>query len=188
MVRLRLICSGATESTRAGAFPRDEPLLPAEREAAAGLAATLGSRDHAFVSPTLRARQTAEALALTAAITPSLADLDSGRWAGRTADDVAAAEPADWQAWLTDPDAAPHGGESIASLIERVGGFFDGLPEGNSVGVTHSAPMRAAIVHALGGPPLSFWQIDIAPLAEARLHREGGRWRLRAIVQPRDRR
>jgi broad specificity phosphatase PhoE len=40
-------------------------------------------------------------------------------------DEVQAEEPEGIIAWLTDPSAAPHGGESIENLIDRVGLWMD---------------------------------------------------------------
>lgn len=188
MVRLKLICSGATVSTRANAFPGDEPLEEREHEAATALASQYRNHNRAFSGPSLRARQTAEALGLEARIEPALDDLDAGRWIGKTITEIVEADPDAWRTWLSVPEAAPHGGESIARLIDRAGAFLNALPEGTTVAVTHAAVIRAAIVRALDAPATAFWAIDVAPLAEVRLHGDNGRWRLRAIVQPRDRR
>ena len=85
-------------------------------------------------------------------------------------------------AWQTDPAAAPHGGESIATLFERTREFLSSLQEGSTIAVTHASVMRAAVAIALDAPLLSFWKIDIAPLARATLNGDGGRWRLRSIL------
>ncbi|MGT2529267.1 histidine phosphatase family protein [Streptomyces nojiriensis] len=57
-----------------------------------------------------------------------LRGLDAGEWAGRTLDEVAAADPAGVHAWLTDPGYAPPGGESTVALIARVGAELAALP------------------------------------------------------------
>jgi broad specificity phosphatase PhoE len=83
--------------------------------------------------------------------------------------------------WLTEPARAPHGGESIADLIERVDGWLDSLTDDTlrTVAVTHPAVIRAAILLALDTPPKSFWRMDIAPLSHTAMHFRGGRWTLR---------
>jgi hypothetical protein len=53
-------------------------------------------------------------------------------------------------AWLTDPGAAPHGGESSASLIDRIGRWMvERTDDGHTVAVTHPAVIRSAVVHSL---------------------------------------
>jgi broad specificity phosphatase PhoE len=83
--------------------------------------------------------------------------------------------------WLTDPARAPHGGESIVDLIERVAGWLASLTQDASptVAVTHPAVIRAAILGALDMPPKSFWRIDIAPVSRTFLHFRKGNWTLR---------
>ncbi len=128
--------------------------------------------------PEQRARQTAELLGLDATVEPRLADLDCGRWRGQTLDAVAAA---DLEVWLTEPARAPHGGESIVDLTERVAGWLASLIEGPSrtVAVTHPAVIRAAILLALDIPPKSFWRIDIAPVGLTTMHYRNHCWTLR---------
>jgi broad specificity phosphatase PhoE len=45
---------------------------------------------------------------------------DYGTWVGRGFEELRADQPEGIVAWLTDPVAAPHGGESIVNLIDRV--------------------------------------------------------------------
>ncbi len=135
-----------------------------------------------LTSPATAARQTAAALGLTAEVEPGLRDCDYGRWAGRTLDEVSAVEPEAVFAWLSDPAAAPHGGESIAALAGRVGDWLDSeAVQGGVLAVTHAAVMRGAVIHVLGAPMQSFWRIDVPPLALFELRRGGGPWTLRAM-------
>jgi broad specificity phosphatase PhoE len=180
--RLTLVCHGATDATRAAAFPLDEPLAAGATTAAQVLAPGLRRADHAWTSPALRARQTAEALSLAAHGDPALSDCDHGRWAGRALAEVQAAEPDAVAAWLADPAAAPHGGEAIVDLVARMGGWLDARlgDAGHTVAVTHAAVMRAAILHVLGAPADSFRRIDIEPLGMIGFGSDGRRWALRA--------
>ena len=83
-------------------------------------------------------------------------------------------------AWLRDPSAAPHGGESILALLERVADWLSGEQSkaARTIVVTHAAVIRAAVVHAIGAPPQSFWRIDIAPLSITRLSGDKARWNI----------
>jgi broad specificity phosphatase PhoE len=138
---------------------------------------TTGEARH-FAGPEKRTRQTARLLGLWATTEPRLADLDCERWCGQTLDGV---NPAELQVWLTDPAAAPHGGESIVDLIDRVTGWLESLAANASpvVAVTHPAVIRAAILVALESPPKSFWRIDIAPTSRTVMHFRGNLWTLR---------
>lgn len=181
--RITLICHAATVAMRGGIFPGDVLLdLPA-RPLPAALAARLPAWDRAWTSPAEAARRTAHALGLAAAVpTADLRDGDLGRWAGRSLAAIAADEPAALAAWLADPAAAPHGGEDGAALLARVGGWLEACARlgGRTLGVTHAAVVRAAIVHALGAGPPVLRHIDAAPLTLTELSWHAGCWRLRA--------
>jgi broad specificity phosphatase PhoE len=83
------------------------------------------------------------------------------------------------RAWLSDPAAAPPGGEAVRDVIDRVGGWLAGLTASRVVAVTHPAVIRAAVVCAAGAPAASFWRIDVEPLARVGLTGRNGHWRLR---------
>ncbi|HVK26011.1 MAG TPA: histidine phosphatase family protein [Actinokineospora sp.] len=174
---LTVVSHAATAATRLAAFPDDEPV---ERPGAEGGL----SADVAVRGPESRCAQTAAALGLSAESDDRLRDCDYGRWRGRTLDDVAAAEPDAVAVWLTDPAAAPHGGESLLDLLDRVGGWLDAPPDGRrTAAVTHPAVAKAMIVRALGAEPSAFWRIDIAPLSRTILRGEPGRWTLRWLTK-----
>jgi len=178
--RLILICHASTEAVRKFAFPADEPLDEHGRADAAALCGSLPCAECYWTSPELRTMQTAESLQLNASVQPMLRDCDYGSWTGQTFDDVYAREPDAVSAWLRDPAAAPHGGESILSLVQRVAGWLAGeyARHQQSILVTHATIIRAAIVHAIEATPQSFWRIDIAPLSMTRLSGTNGRWNL----------
>jgi broad specificity phosphatase PhoE len=138
--------------------------------------------DRCFTSPTLRASETAEALELVATIEPALRDCDYGQWTGRTLEEVQAQDPQGIAEWLRNPEAAPHGGESVVALMARVSTWLDGqkaMP-GIVVAVTHASVIRAAIVCALEAEPRSYWHIDVAPLSLTRISHHG-RWTLASM-------
>jgi broad specificity phosphatase PhoE len=181
--RLKLLCHASTSAVRTSSFPADEPLDDQGRQKLSAFPDTLRHNDRCFTSPALRARQTAEALGLTATIDLELRDCDYGQWTGRIFEEVQAQEPQAMADWIGNPDATPHGGESITALIARVSEWLDAqsAAPGSVVAVTHASVIRAAIVCALKAPPRSFWHIDIAPLSLVRLSGHGGRWTLASI-------
>jgi broad specificity phosphatase PhoE len=175
--RLLLIRHASTDAVRRAAFPVDEPLDDGGRAAAAALAGHLG-RGEAVCSPALRARETAAAAGLDVTIEPALGECDFGAWSGRSLEEVHAADPDAVAAWMTDPDACPHGGESLTALLVRVGAWMDAQAAvgGRAIAVTHGGVVRAAVVHALHAPAPSAWRIDVAPLTVTELHARDGRW------------
>jgi broad specificity phosphatase PhoE len=181
-VRLDLLAHGASSAIRAGRFPDDEGLEASAVTALEALRGRLRSYRCALTSPSRAARETA-ALGLKASVETALKDCDYGRWRGLDVADVVAREPEAYAAWLSDPPAAPHGGESLAALIERAGVWLGQslTREGATLAVTHAAVVRAAIVSALGAGSSSFWRIDVAPLWVARLSGHAGRWNLAAL-------
>jgi len=179
-IRLKLLCHASTPAVRAPAFPADEPLDVQGRRKLAALPHRLLRADRWVTSPALRAMQTAEALNIDAAVAPQLRDCGYGRWAGRAFEAVQAEEPEAVAEWLRDPASAPHGGESIQDLTERVGDWLEAqsATDGTTGALTHAAVIRAAIVHAIGAELRSFWRLDVAPLSLARLNGGDGRWTL----------
>lgn len=129
-------------------------------------------------SPALRARETAAAAALEAQVEPLIGECDFGSWAGRTLAEVHEEDPGGARAWMAEPDACPHGGESLSALLARVGGWMDAQAtcDGRAIVVTHAGVVKAAVVHALGAPAAAFWRVDVTPLAVTELHAHDGRW------------
>jgi broad specificity phosphatase PhoE len=180
--RITLLCHGPTSATRSSAFPLDEPLEePPEGPAIRPIA--LQRFDRCWSSPALCARQTAAGFSFEPIIDPQLRDWDYGRWAGRRLRDVEAEAPDAVKAWLSDINAAPHGGESIMQLLQRITRWLDQHinDPGHGVVVTHSAVIRGAILYAIGAPPQTFWHIDVGPLSVTQLSSNGSRWRWRAL-------
>ncbi|EUA02332.1 histidine phosphatase super family protein [Mycobacterium kansasii 732] len=176
VTRLTLVSHAMTDAMADGQFPADEQLNDTgRRQAEAAARPDIRCGVTQLVAPERRAGQTAQLLGLQAATEPRLADLDYGCWCGTSLENINHHE---LQAWLIDPAQAPHGGESIVELIDRVAGWLDSLTA-STVAVTHPAVIRAAILVALDGPPESFWRIDIAPVSRTVMHFRGHRWTLR---------
>lgn len=178
MRRLLLVRHAPTAATRAAAFPLDEPLDGRGREQAATLAGRLPSRREVLCSPALRCAQTAAAAGLDATTDPALAECDFGRWAGRSLQELAGEDPDATRAWMTDPEARPHGGESLRAFSGRVAAWLDeqATRDGCAVAITHGGVVKAAVIHALGAPVEAFWRVDVRPLGITELHAHDGRW------------
>ena len=177
-VRLTLVSHAQTPAMSAAAFPRaDAPLSEQGRRRAVATAALLGGRAEVLHDFTRRTRETCEAWGVSARVDAGLADLDVGAWAGRGLADL---DPADLQAWHDDLGSAPHGGESVLDLLQRVRRWLDGrvaIP-GSVTAVTHPAVIRAAVVCVLDCPPAMFWRVDVQPLSRTLLTSRGKAWSL----------
>ncbi|GAA0444748.1 phosphoglycerate mutase [Acrocarpospora corrugata] len=170
--RVTVVAHGRTAAVRAAVFPSPgdvlEPLEGGDVVRAEGRA-----------GPEERCLGTARWLGLAAVADPGLRDCDHGRWRGRALAEVAAEDPDGVRAWLTEPGAAPHGGESVAGLIARMGEWLGSLPPGRLVAVTHPAVVRAVLVSALGLPAAAYRRVDVPPLSGVELTGFAGRWNLR---------
>ena len=181
--RLDLLAHGASAATRGARFPDNDSLETSTIGALEALRGRLRPYAQVLTSPARAARETAAALGFDAEVEMALSDCDYGRWRGLASKDLAEREPDAFAAWLGDPDAAPHGGESLTGLIERTRAWLtQGMArEGATLAITHAAIVRAAIVNALGAGSTSFARIDVAPLSLARLSGHAGRWNLVAL-------
>ena len=183
MLRLYLLAHAPTAAQRHFRFPADEGIEPIEPAVGRRLTAGLGSLTAAWRGPERRVAETVAALGLTASPCVELRAWSAGRWAGQAVDRIAEQDPAGFRAWRTDPDAAPHGGESLKTLIGRVGRWLETQPppDGRALIVADSAVIRAAVVHVLGAGPETFWRLDVAPLSLSVVQRAGDGWRLRSL-------
>ncbi|WP_406150159.1 histidine phosphatase family protein [Streptomyces anulatus] len=180
-VRVMLISPAMNAALREARFDGDAPLNRSGRGRAGAAAGAVPAAGLTLSGPSERCRETTEALGLAARTEPALSGWDLARWSGRSLDDVAAAEPARMSAWLGDPSAAPHGGESLRDLVGRIGGWLDSLgapdaPGADFLAVAEAAVIRAAVVHGLRLPAEAFWRLDVAPLTLTELSGRSGRW------------
>ncbi|MFI0420062.1 histidine phosphatase family protein [Spongiactinospora sp. 9N601] len=166
-----------TPGMRAARFPGDEDADAAGLAKAASLRFTTTSL--VWSAPGKAARQTARAMGLQALPAAALREADYGRWRGLAYDQVAQEEPQALMSWLTDPAAAPHGGESLAVHASRVAGWLDSVrEEPEQVAICDAGTIRAALGHALGADPLSTARIDLAPLSITGLTATPSGWRI----------
>ncbi|MGW2825297.1 histidine phosphatase family protein [Streptomyces sp. NPDC001443] len=132
--------------------------------------------------PSARCARTADALGLETVPEPALRDFDYGRWCGRTVAEVVADDPYGYSAWLTDPDAAPHGGESVRDLCERTARWLDRLPSDTdrALAIVEPSVIRGALVHAFSVPARAFRHLDLpCPPAVVSLILRDGVWHVR---------
>ncbi len=102
-------------------------------------------RKRVFAGPERGTQQTAQALGLAAVVAVELRDCDYAAWGGREFEELQQDQPEWVVAWLTDPVAVPHGGESIVNLLDRLGRWMDEQgKDGHMVAVTHPAVVRCA--------------------------------------------
>ncbi|SCK25461.1 histidine phosphatase family protein [Streptomyces sp. WMMB 322] len=188
--RVTLISPARSEASEEFRFDDGTPLSPAGlrsvREANAAADALPASAARTAVSPSPRCAQTAEGLLGVAVAAAGgderLAGCGMGRWRGRTLEEVSAADPDGVARWLSDPAAAPHGGESVEQLCARTGEWLTEVAEvpGRVLAVVEPDVVRALVVHALGAPARTLWRLDVAPLTATELSGRSGRWNLRA--------
>ena len=175
--RLTLICHARTVAQKLSRFPTNEPVE--NEQLASDLWATrLDSPFRLLCGPELRTRQTAEWFGTDAEVVPALRDCDWGHWHGQSIKDLQQTDAQALQAWLADPHAAPHGGESVAQVGERVAAWLEELAAtpGHVVAITHPYIVRAALMQVVQGA--AFNAVDVEPLAILEL-RFNGIWRLR---------
>jgi broad specificity phosphatase PhoE len=192
MRRLTLLVTARTLAAVELRFPRpDEPLMPSavdDATAWVGRSSRIERLEQLEAGPERRTIETAGLVGggQGAHVVRELADLDLGSWVGDRLVEIQPRDPDGVQAWLDDPTATPHGGESVAALVDRVGGWLERLGAEQDPGavrtlaVTHAAVVRAAVLSVLAAAPTAFWSVDAAPLGATTLTHDGRRWALRA--------
>jgi broad specificity phosphatase PhoE len=178
--RLTLVTQAPPTSDLAEVFCGDyEP-----RGAALARARALSGRfpsQHVLLSPSRAAALTAEALGLVGVPEPQLRPPHFGLWAGKPMADVAAGDGPRFAGWATRLDVAPPEGESVASVVARIGTWLETQPATrSSLAVVHPLVARAAIVHALAVPEVWF-RLEVGFLSRSVLVRHGSTWRVRCV-------
>jgi probable phosphoglycerate mutase len=147
----------------------DEGLVQAEAVAHATADAGV---THVFTSPLLRARQTADVIALRIGVAPrivdDLADLDVGVWAGLTMREASAASPDEFAWFFRMPQVAEiPGGERTWDAQARVIGALEeiarGAGSGSVVAVTHELPIRFVLMRLRELEGTAIWDPTIPP-------------------------
>ncbi|MFF4666026.1 histidine phosphatase family protein [Streptomyces sp. NPDC001282] len=184
-VHVMSVSPALNSALREARFDGDAPLDAAGVRQARDAAAAVPAADRYVRAPSQRCAGTADALGLRADPEPALRGWDLGRWSGRRLTEVSGSEPEAVSAWLTDPSAAPHGGESLTAFCARVADWLDSVAGRSDDGnvrmlvVAEPSVIRGLIVRALALPTESFWRLDVAPLTLTGLSGRAGRWNLR---------
>jgi broad specificity phosphatase PhoE len=164
MLRLFLLRHGQTAMSRANVFcgRRLDPPLTTE---GAAMAEAFAQAYRAlpwraiYSSPLVRARTTAAPLALALGMQvierDDLAELDYGRWDGRSADEVSRDHHVEYERWTADPAwNPPTGGEMAVALAQRMTRVIEEIDlahdDGNVLVVSHKASIRVALCALLG--------------------------------------
>lgn len=172
-VRLVLVRHGESEWNAAGILQgHGGPGLTARGHEQAAATARMLAGDHPGALLLARsdlprvvetAAPTEERLPVPLRVDKRLREIDVGSWSGLTREQAAAADPADYAAWVRGVDVAPGGGETFAelrgrvvdALTELVGEAAEqaGAHEPATVLVfTHGGPIRVAVAAGLGLP------------------------------------
>ncbi|KDR34765.1 phosphoglycerate mutase [Caballeronia grimmiae] len=164
-----LLCHAATHAMKAARFPTgNEPAKRAEL-----MRFGLPHDVPVISSPAAAARETASWLTSQFTIDPAFDDIDYGRWRGHAIREIAQQEAESIAAWLSDVNARPHGGESIAMLAERIAGALTRIGNDASheccIVVTHAIVVKAALAHVRGEALASSLRMDFAPLSSIQL-------------------
>ncbi|MFE9774282.1 histidine phosphatase family protein [Streptomyces sp. NPDC005931] len=184
-LRVTFVAPAGSSSVLSERFQDDRPLDQygwVEVQRAAHELLPLAAADLRYCSPTPRSRATGDGLGFAPLAQLALRQCDMGRWRGLTLGEAMAREPAAVDAWLADPRATVHGGESLLGFITRVGDWLDTRPREDGcrvVAVAEPSVIRAALVYALKAPPSTFWSIDVRSLSTITVAGRAGRWSLR---------
>lgn len=111
--------------------------------------------------PESSVRESAELVADEVVVDDALRCIDLGSWVGRRPEAIA---PGELGPWFADPDAVPHGGESITAFVARVHARLGELTA-SAVGVVVVAKpvAQAAVALHRGVGAAGFFGVDIAP-------------------------
>ncbi len=156
-LRIAFIRHGPTQWNDEGRLQgrQDIPLSEAGRLKMSALRPPAGFElAHAYVSPLLRARETAQLLGLAdATIDERLSEHAWGSWEGLTREEILARDGQDaFERAGRGIDFTPKGGESTRELVARVGAFLGDVAkeEGDAIAVAHRGILRTAYTLATG--------------------------------------
>lgn len=175
---LYLVRHGRTEANASGRLQGriDLPIDEVGRAQAAAVTSVISKVDRVVCSPSLRARQTAEAFGVEPELDDRWLEMDYGDFDGVPMADI----PRDvWAQWITNPDFRPPGGESLQEMGDRVFAACDDLLEAartiDIVVVSHATPIKAAMAWALGVDVTITWrsQIDQASVTKIMVRDRG---------------
>jgi ribonuclease H / adenosylcobalamin/alpha-ribazole phosphatase len=186
--RMLLLRHGQTELSLQRRYSgRGNPALTdlgrRQAEAAADYIARRGGIAAVITSPLQRAYDTAaaaaKALKVDVVVDDDLIETDFGAWEGLTFAEAAARDPEVHPNWLRDTTVSPPGGESFASVQERVRRVCDRIIAeygGKTVlVVSHVTPIKTVLQLALDAGPSVLYRLhlDLASLSIAEFYPDG---------------
>ncbi len=162
------------EKRFSGRGGRDVPLSPLGEQQVAAAALELADRGGADVivaSPLLRTQQTAaivaEQLGLPVHVDAGFAECSFGEWDGLTFSEVQQRWPQEIEEWLASTQVAPPGGESFASVRDRVGAARQRVVEQHHgqrvIVVSHVTPIKVMVGLAIDAPLHALFRMELAP-------------------------
>jgi alpha-ribazole phosphatase len=165
MLTLHLARHGDTTQSSEGVFcgDLDPPLTDKGKLQAEKLARVTATLDleAIYVSPKLRARQTAEATLAATKLEPNvregLREIGYGTWEGRHEKEIKASEREAYDAWVADPAlVSPPGGENAFAIAARALPILLEVrrahPNGRVLFVSHKATVRVLVCAIIGLP------------------------------------
>jgi broad specificity phosphatase PhoE len=164
MIRLHFLRHGQTALSRADMFcgrRLDPPLTDEGMAMAEAFAEAYRTTEWQaiYCSPLQRAISTAAPLARLIGrgleIRDGLAELDYGRWDGKTADEVSRTHHVEYERWVADPAwNPPTDGETAVMLAQRMMHAVEQIDaahdDGNVLVVSHKASIRVVLCALLG--------------------------------------
>jgi broad specificity phosphatase PhoE len=184
-LRLHLLAHAPTRAQREFRFSTpDDPIEQPASERLAGVSAQVEGCQWVWCGPERRCLETADALGLGATPDDALRAWSPGTWASQSLASVADRDPTGFAAWRTDPNAVPHVGESLSTLLSRVEVWVDAQADtsGRALLIADPSVIRALVVHVLQAGPATFWRFDIPPLSLSVVQHASSQWRLRHLV------
>lgn len=146
-----------------------------------------------YSSDLSRAVDTARAIGAVLGLEPSLdpewREMDLGRWAGLTREEIQRSFPDEWARIAAGADLPRGGGESFGAFSRRVVGALQKLteahPQSDVLVVTHAGVIRAVALYVLGLPPQRFGEIPpVDNGGRIELLCRNGCWEVRSGVSP----
>lgn len=181
---LILLCHASTHAMKTGSFPANGDAIDEPELSRLPQLASIFQPDRVVTSPAHAAVQTGRAFETTTRIDELWNDLDYGLWQGRPIREIHDEDAAGLGAWLSEPQSASHGGESLKALQIRVRGALESVGEaGITLVVTHAIVVKTALATVLDAPLRAIYCMDLEPLSAITLTRsregETDAWRLR---------
>jgi alpha-ribazole phosphatase len=140
----------------------------------------------------IRCRQTAGGLEAAGLplpppqVEPDLVEQDFGRWQGRSWLELDAVKAPGLKEFWADPaGTAPPGGESFASMTERVAAAVGRLSREHAgrdiLAIAHAGTVRAALALALDLSPAAALRLSVLPLSLTRIDATPDSWRVDGV-------